>query len=86
MAREGVFFIIGGMFAVVVVLILENAVIGYGAVKVVKVQPSDSIRLNDVHPDFVAAVIEDRARSRVWDPDRRPAGRDVKDDFDDEPV
>jgi len=39
--------------------------------------------LRNVHPDFVAALVEDRARSRIDDPDRR-GGDDIRHDYDDE--
>jgi hypothetical protein len=42
--------------------------------------------LTAVHPAFVAALVEDRARDRVANPDRRSLRGDMRDDFDDEPV
>jgi hypothetical protein len=47
---------------------------------------SGTVRLNGVHPAFVAALVEDRARNRVWDAARRPQHSTERDDFDDEPV
>jgi hypothetical protein len=44
------------------------------------------VRLNNVHPTFLAALIEERARDRVDNPDRRALRGDVRDDYDDEPV
>lgn len=44
-----------------------------------------TVPLGRVHPAFVAALIEDRARDRVANPDRRSLRGDVRDDFDDEP-
>jgi hypothetical protein len=38
-----------------------------------------------VHPAFVAALLEDRARDRVSNPDRRGGPADVRADYDDEP-
>jgi len=37
-----------------------------------------------VHPAFVAALTEDRARDRIDNPDRRGGHGDVRDDYDDE--
>jgi hypothetical protein len=48
--------------------------------------PTGSVRLKAVAPAFVAAVVEDRARHRVSDPDRRPTRGGTEDDYDDEPV
>jgi hypothetical protein len=56
-----------------------------GAVQVAR-PGKTGIQLKNVHPDFVAAVIEDRARDRIDDPDRRAGFGDHRDDYDDEPV
>jgi hypothetical protein len=45
-----------------------------------------SFKLPGVHPDFVAALLEDRARDRVNNPDRRGGHGDIRDDFDDNAV
>jgi hypothetical protein len=44
------------------------------------------VPLTGVHPAFVAALVEERARDRVVNPDRRNLRGDVRDDFDDQPV
>ena len=46
----------------------------------------DRVELKGVNPVFVDALIEDRARDRVDNPDRRALRGDVRDDFDDEPA
>jgi hypothetical protein len=49
--------------------------------------PADNgVLLSGVHPVFVAALVEDRARDRVANLDRRAASEGVRADFDDEPV
>ncbi|HVK11587.1 MAG TPA: hypothetical protein VM597_22640 [Gemmataceae bacterium] len=48
--------------------------------------PTGSVRLKAVSPAFVAAVVADRAKHRVSDPDRRPTRGGTEDDYDDEPV
>ncbi|MBO0697293.1 MAG: hypothetical protein J2P46_02760 [Zavarzinella sp.] len=40
--------------------------------------------LTGVHPAFVSALVEDRARDCVANPDRRALRGDIRDDFDDE--
>jgi hypothetical protein len=42
-----------------------------------------TVRIPWVHPAFVAALLEDRARDRVGNPDRREGFGDVRDDYDD---
>jgi hypothetical protein len=48
--------------------------------------PVAEYNLPNVHPAFIAALSEDRARDRVDNPFRRGGRGDVRDDFDDEPV
>ena len=43
------------------------------------------LRLTNCHPGFVAAVLHDRARDRVDNPDRRGGFGDARDDYDDGP-
>lgn len=82
---EGGVLVAAGPVCLGVVLVLENGVIGYGAVRVSNVPPGNSVRLERVHPAFADALAEDRARGAVWDPNRRPAQADVQADYDDEP-
>jgi len=72
--------------AIVVVALIENLVIHYGTVRLLKEDKTTDVRLRGVHADFVAAIAEERARDRVDNPKRRPIRqRDMRDDFDDEP-
>jgi len=64
--------------------LIDQLVVGRGEVGVHRHGPG-RVRLIRAHPDFVAALIEDRARDRVDNPARRALRRDVRDDFDDEP-
>jgi hypothetical protein len=70
---------------VVVGFVIDGLVLGRGEVTVHRAG-KEAFSLNRVHPDFVAALIEDRARDRVDNPDRRALRGDMQDDFDDEPV
>jgi hypothetical protein len=83
--RDGSPYLCVGLAAVVVAVALENWVVGYGAVKVEQTQ-KDKVKLAGVHETFVAALLEERARDRVANPDRRAPRGDERDDFDDEPV
>jgi hypothetical protein len=49
-------------------------------------RPEPTYNFPGVHPAFVAALLEDRARDRVSNPDRRGGRGDVRDDYDDEAV
>jgi hypothetical protein len=64
---------------------LEWLALGRGEVTVQRAG-KDRAQLNHVHLDFVATLIQDRARDRVDNPDRRTLRGDVQEDFDDEPV
>jgi hypothetical protein len=68
-----------------IVLIIDNYVIGFRAVKLA-VPDRAHIKLAGVHPDFVEALMTDRARDRIDNPDRRSGQGDLQDDYDDEPV
>jgi len=70
---------------VVVGFVIDWAALGRGEVAVHRAG-RDRISLNRVHPDFVAALAEDRARDRVDNPDRRTLRGDIQEDFDDEPA
>jgi hypothetical protein len=83
--RDGSAFFCVGLPALAVALVLENWAIGYGAVKVEQAH-KDKVKLVGVHETFVAALLEERARDRVANPDRRALRGDMRDDFDDEPV
>ena len=72
-----------GVFVVLVGALLAAAVIGHGRVNVAY-SAKTGVRLTGVHRAFVAAMVEDRARARVDDPDRRGGHGDVRDDYDDE--
>src|SRR5262245_59613935 len=61
-----------------------SAAISRGVVTVTR-PGKDGIRLSGIHEAFAAALMEDRARDRVSNPDRRGGHGDVRDDFDDEP-
>lgn len=70
---------------VAVGFLIDGLVIGRGEVTVLRAG-RDGFSLNRVHPAFVNALIQNRARDRVDNPDRRVLRGDVRDDFDDEPV
>lgn len=70
----------------VVGFLLDWLIVGRGVVTVFRAG-KDQFRLSRVHSSFVTALIEDRARDRVDNPERRSLLRgDLRDDFDDEPV
>jgi hypothetical protein len=71
--------------AVAVGFFIDWLALGRGEVTIQRAG-KDRVQLNHVHPDFVAALVEDRARDRVDNPDRRALRGDLRDDFDDEPV
>ncbi len=66
--------------------ICPDMVFSLWTVQLWPVGPGRRIRLSGVAPAFVAAVVADRARHRVSDPDRRPTRGGTEDDYDDEPV
>jgi hypothetical protein len=70
---------------VMVGFVIDWATLARGEVVVHRAGPA-GVYLSGVHPDFVAALIEDRARDRVDHPDRRTLRGDLRDDFDDEPA
>jgi hypothetical protein len=72
-----------GPVALGLALLVENAVVLRGAVRLAK-PDKDHVRLSGVHEEFVAALLEERARDRVSNPDRRAPRGDVRDDYDDE--
>lgn len=69
---------------IAIAFLIDLAVLARGEVGVFRNGP-DKVRLVRVHPDFVAALTEDRARDRVDNPARRSLRGDMRDDFDDEP-
>lgn len=71
--------LVAGLSAVADALTWRTAVRGAASAK------GERLRLLGVHENFVAALVEDRARARISDPDRRSKG-DIQADFDDEPV
>ena len=72
----------GGPFVLLVGALVASGVIGRGRVRLAKPAKA-GVRLTGVHPAFVAAVLEDRARDRVSNPARRTGHGDVRDDYDD---
>ena len=72
-----------GVFAVLFGAVVAAGLVSRGRVGITK-PPKGDIRLTGVHEAFVAALIEDRARARVSDPDRRGGHGDMRDDYDDE--
>ena len=64
-------------------LVIDISTVGRREVRLVRGSPTE-VRLTNVHPDFVNALIEDRARDRVDNPDRRALRGDIRDDYDDE--
>ena len=72
-----------GLFAVPGAAIIAVAVIGRGRIALSKPRKT-GVRLTGVHPAFVAALVTDRARDRVSNPDRRTGHGDVRDDYDDQ--
>lgn len=73
----------GMPFVVVIVFVAAGLFNARRQVKFTKAEKS-GYRLHAVHPAFVEAVIEERARDRVSNPDRRDGHGDVRDDYDDE--
>lgn len=73
-----------GLVAVLIAAVTASAVIARGRVGLAKPRKT-GVRLTGVHPAFAAALLEDRARDRIDNPDRRGGHGDVRDDFDDEP-
>jgi hypothetical protein len=75
-----------GVFVVLFVVVLADAgLISRRAISVGK-PPKVDARLGRVHPAFVEALIAERARDRISNPERRGGHGDVRDDFDDEPT
>ena len=64
-------------------LAVDQLFVARGEVGILRASPTE-VRLTNVHPDFVNALIEDRARDRVDNPDRRALRGDLRDDYDDE--
>jgi hypothetical protein len=71
--------------AALVLVAVADAVAGWRIRRRGK-RPERKYNLPGAHPAFVAALLEDRARDRVSNPDRRGGHGDVRDDFDDNPV
>jgi hypothetical protein len=71
-------------FVVLVALVVDHVAIGRGEVFVSR-DGRYGVQLARVHPAFIAAVIEERARDRVANPDRRPGPQGIHADYDDEP-
>ena len=66
-----------------IIVIADAGFVSRRAVTVGK-PPKVGARLGRVHPAFVDALIAERARDRVSNPERRGGHGDVRDDFDDE--
>ena len=81
----GVLFFAVAVCLFIPAMIIDVCWIESSTVQVVKPE-SDGVILRGVAPEFVAAVVEERARHRVSDPDRRAKGGDIREDYDDEPV
>jgi hypothetical protein len=84
--RDAGWYFAAGMFTLVLTLVVENCVIAFGSVKIMRSEKPAGVKLYGVHSDFVAALAADRARDRVTNPDRRPTGSGVREDYDDEVV
>jgi len=70
---------------VVMTAVIENLIVLWGAVRTAKTADQKlDVRLSSVHPEFVAALAEDRARDRVDNPERRVPDGDLLRDYDDE--
>ena len=79
---DGAAFLLGVLIAGALAVVVDT-LIGHTSVKIqAEIRPL-GVYLNGAHPDFVAALVEERARSRIDDPNRRAEG-DVKHDYDDE--
>ena len=71
--------------ALVLTALVENLVVLRGAVRTAKTEDKKlDLRLSGVHPEFVAALAEERARDRVDNPERRVPASDLRQDYDDE--
>lgn len=76
--------VVAAYFALVLVGFVEAFVISRETVAVGQ-NRHKSVTLGKLHPAFVAALTEDRARDRVSNPARRGGGHDVRADYDDLP-
>jgi hypothetical protein len=76
------FFLMGVLIAGVMGVIADT-LINFTSVKMQVQIKAIGVWLSNVHPDFVAALVEDRARSRVDDANRRGED-DMRQDYDDE--
>jgi hypothetical protein len=73
------------VIVMVMTALVENLVVLWGAVRMAKTEDKKlDVRLSGVHPEFVAALAEDRARDRVHNPERRVPDGDLRHDYDDE--
>jgi hypothetical protein len=73
------------VIVMVMTVLIETLVVLWGAVRTAKTADQKlEVRLSSVHPEFVAALAEDRARDRVDNPERRVPGSDMRQDYDDE--
>ena len=70
----GIPFLLGIPFTSIAVPIVEVALIRRTGVQAAFNHLKRTVRLSGVHADFVTAVVEDRARSRVWDPSAAAKG------------
>jgi hypothetical protein len=73
-----------GSIAVLLGILTAGTLLSRGRVRVTKQPKKDIVYLDKVHPAFVAALAQDRARDRISNPDRRVGHGDVRDDYDDE--
>jgi hypothetical protein len=73
-----------GLFLVLIFVLFGAAFIERGLVRVTRPKEPGA-RLSNLHPEFVVALTEDRARDRVDNPDRRGGFGDVRDDYEDGP-
>jgi hypothetical protein len=74
----------GAVAVVAVWLLLFDIFSGWRARR--KAKKPTTVRMPGVHANFVAALLEDRARDRVDNPARRGGFGDIRDDFDDSPA
>ncbi|HJZ92128.1 MAG TPA: hypothetical protein VKE40_14730 [Gemmataceae bacterium] len=71
--------------ALILTLIVENCVLAYGAVRLLRAENPPGVKVCGAHPEFVTALTLDRARDRVTNPDRRTEAG-IGEDYDDEPI
>ncbi|HEX3150441.1 MAG TPA: hypothetical protein VHR66_20350 [Gemmataceae bacterium] len=79
------FWCVGVFLVLFVVVAADVGFVSRGTVTVGK-PPKVGARLSRVHPAFVEALIAERSRDRISNPERRGGHGDVRDDFDDEVI